>query len=201
MGKITVTFDTNLHKIVPVDPTPEMSAAGFCVNEAEHDPSGVYRAMLAAVPDDLPGVVVHSGEPVAWLRDTVDGSFFATTCPACEGYKGKNDPLFTHPPALPDTEWHDGKVETEGMHASAFVKVWGDAGGGDAGRTALAKYAYALGAKSEQDNALAIMRAALESAAKVCDNVNNHDNPMTASDCADAIRAIEPQSIIDGMRK
>jgi hypothetical protein len=32
-----------------------------------------------------------------------------------------------------------------GMHASIFVKVWGDAGGGDAGRIALANYAYALG--------------------------------------------------------
>lgn len=37
-------------KLVPVEPTPKMSAAGFCVSEAEHDPSGVYRAMLAAAP-------------------------------------------------------------------------------------------------------------------------------------------------------
>ena len=29
-----------------------------------------------------------------------------------------------------------------------------------------------------------------ERAAKVCDSVNNHDNPMTACDCADAIRAL-----------
>lgn len=34
--------------LVPIEPTPAMSAAGFCVNEAEHDPAGVYRAMLAA---------------------------------------------------------------------------------------------------------------------------------------------------------
>ncbi len=27
-----------------------MSAAGFCVNEGEHDPAGIYRAMLAAAP-------------------------------------------------------------------------------------------------------------------------------------------------------
>jgi hypothetical protein len=38
-------------KLVPVEPTPAMSAAGFCVNEAEHDPAGVYRAMLAAAPE------------------------------------------------------------------------------------------------------------------------------------------------------
>ena len=36
--------------LVPVEPTPEMCAAGFCVSEAEHDPAGVYRAMLAAAP-------------------------------------------------------------------------------------------------------------------------------------------------------
>lgn len=32
-----------------------------------------------------------------------------------------------------------------GMHASIFAKVWGDAGGGDAGRIALADYAYKIG--------------------------------------------------------
>jgi hypothetical protein len=31
--------------------------------------------------------------------------------------------------------------------------------------------------------------AALERAAEVCEGVNNYDNPMTANDCADAIRA------------
>lgn len=29
-----------------------------------------------------------------------------------------------------------------------------------------------------------------ERAAKVCDSVNNYDNPMTASDCSDAIRQL-----------
>jgi len=37
-------------RLVPVEPTPKMSAAGLCVSEAEHDPAGVYRAMLAAAP-------------------------------------------------------------------------------------------------------------------------------------------------------
>jgi len=35
-----------------------------------------------------------------------------------------------------------------GMHDSIFVKVWGDAGGGDAGRRKLADYAYALGKRA-----------------------------------------------------
>ena len=37
--------------LVPQDPTPGMSAAGFVVSEAEHDPAGVYIAMLAAAPE------------------------------------------------------------------------------------------------------------------------------------------------------
>ena len=35
---------------------------------------------------------------------------------------------------------------------------------------------------------------ALEEAARVCDGVNNHDNPMTARDCADAIRALKEKT-------
>ena len=34
-----------------------------------------------------------------------------------------------------------------------------------------------------------VAAAEREACAKVCDSVNNYDNPMTASDCADAIRA------------
>jgi hypothetical protein len=37
-------------KLVPIEPTPNMAAAGFAVSEAEHDPAGVYRAMLVAAP-------------------------------------------------------------------------------------------------------------------------------------------------------
>jgi len=32
----------------------------------------------------------------------------------------------------------------------------------------------------------------LEEAARICDSVNNYSNPMTANDCADAIRALKP---------
>lgn len=35
---------------------------------------------------------------------------------------------------------------------------------------------------------------ALEEAASICDRVNNHDNPMTARDCADTIRALRKAS-------
>jgi hypothetical protein len=48
-----------------------------------------------------------------------------------------------------------------------------------------------------RDEADEVVRAALaqaermgmERAAKILDSVNNYDNPMTANDCADAIRA------------
>jgi hypothetical protein len=36
-----------------------------------------------------------------------------------------------------------------------------------------------------------VRAAALEEAADICDRVNNYDNPMTAGDCADAIRALK----------
>lgn len=50
--------------LVPVEPTPEMCAAGFCVSEAEHDPAGVYRAMLAARPA-APAPVALTDEQIA----------------------------------------------------------------------------------------------------------------------------------------
>lgn len=34
-----------------------------------------------------------------------------------------------------------------------------------------------------------VAAAEREECAKICDSVNNYDNPMTANDCADAIRA------------
>lgn len=40
--------------------------------------------------------------------------------------------------------------------------------------------------------ALAVKNEALEAAAKVCDSVNNFDNPMTAGDCANEIRRLKP---------
>lgn len=36
--------------MVPVKPTHKMTAAGFAVVDAEHDPEAVYTAMLKAAP-------------------------------------------------------------------------------------------------------------------------------------------------------
>lgn len=73
--------------MVPREPTPEMCAAGFCVSEAEHDPAGVYRAMLSAVPqqqaepvatiqpEQIVRIIDQKVEPVAYvIRSLRDGS-------------------------------------------------------------------------------------------------------------------------------
>ena len=39
------------YKLAPVEPTPAMCVTGFLVSEAEHDPAGVYKAMLDAAPE------------------------------------------------------------------------------------------------------------------------------------------------------
>lgn len=49
------------------------------------------------------------------------------------------------------------------------------------------------------ERAKRIAEAVIEAAAQICDGVNNHDNPMTASDCADAIRALDLDAIIASM--
>lgn len=43
-----------------------------------------------------------------------------------------------------------------------------------------------------------VRNAALEQAAAICDSVDNYANPMTAKDCADAIRALKTQADKDG---
>lgn len=51
---------------------------------------------------------------------------------------------------------------------------------------------------SPQSSAEDVRNAALEEAAAICDSVDNHANPMTARDCADAIRALKTQADKDG---
>lgn len=49
-----------------------------------------------------------------------------------------------------------------------------------------------------QASAEDVRNAALEEAAAICDSVDNHANPMTARDYADAIRALKTQADKDG---
>jgi len=53
-------------------------------------------------------------------------------------------------PAQASSEPTDSCYAHEGMHGSHFAKVWGAAGGGDAGRAALAEYAFNIGKRAAQ---------------------------------------------------
>ena len=105
MSKITVTIDTDLCKVVPVEPTGDMLEAFKTKYKAgdfwKERIVGAISDMLAAVPVELPGVVAHNGEPVAWWIHESDQIFIggAHDKPFASAWK----PLFTHPPAQPDT--------------------------------------------------------------------------------------------------
>lgn len=69
---------------LPIDErTPAMSAAGFCISEAEHDPAGVYRAMIAARPQGaaatMPPVCEPTLQQFRWISPTGETSHWQDT--------------------------------------------------------------------------------------------------------------------------
>lgn len=87
MAIVTKSFDDAVYKLAPIQQTDDMIIAGFesvpCygftdINEVEnyeamsgcqqaaHRAKLCYAAMLAATPTNLPDVITHSGEPVAF---------------------------------------------------------------------------------------------------------------------------------------
>lgn len=62
----TVTYPTDKYKLVPIEPNDEMQIDGQEALEDCDESGAVYRAMIAAVPDTLPGVIEHSGEPAVY---------------------------------------------------------------------------------------------------------------------------------------
>jgi hypothetical protein len=99
----TVSFDPAEYRLVPITSTTAMDrAAENIVDMDDTDAERIYEHMLAATTDTLPGVVVHSGKPCGWLEKSANFSdtwFLAYSLnPAAETI-----PLFTHPPAQPDT--------------------------------------------------------------------------------------------------
>ena len=101
-----------------------------------------------------------AGENGAWVCDCIDNADRSTV----GGIAGERNAAFiagANPAAVlalialarraqPEGEAPQADLEqlNGGMHDSIFVKVWGDAGGGDAGRRKLADYAYALGKRA-----------------------------------------------------
>lgn len=130
--KRTITIDMGLAAIVPVNPTPTMCAAGFVVNEAEHDPSGVYRAMLTVSPSYPTGVVEHSGEPSAWWAKAT-GAFYLSEESMRRDVKERNHgvtELFTHPPEQPDIKALKARIDelevlNDQLHDAIYAKTLG----------------------------------------------------------------------------
>jgi hypothetical protein len=113
----TVTFNPATHKVVPVEPNDAMQVAGAqairfdtTVLNKLWTGNAVCRAMLFEVPDTLPGVIEHSGEPVAWIDEVGQLVVLEKFIKQHIGYVYEGSaipeawqPLFTHPaPAQPD---------------------------------------------------------------------------------------------------
>ncbi|MBR8435702.1 hypothetical protein KDW37_33625 [Burkholderia cenocepacia] len=100
------------YALVPIEPTPEMSSAGFVVPEAEHDPAGVYRAMIASAPRyqilteeggwlDVPQAYYERFKSDATLTRAItaappppapasyDGNHVENHCPECSQYESE----------------------------------------------------------------------------------------------------------------
>lgn len=105
----TITYDDAIYKLVPVVPNYEITMAGIKAHAlipSRIDCLNYYVAYLAAVPDTLPGVIEHDGEPVAVAipceyktRDGhIDGKSVTLLCLDGTTEIGQNElPLFTHP--------------------------------------------------------------------------------------------------------
>lgn len=76
MGKITVTIDTDLHKVVPKSLSRNLCIIAADAGEINGAPMSAfcfetaYIALMNNLPDTLPGVAVHSGdtERLDWLE-------------------------------------------------------------------------------------------------------------------------------------
>ena len=105
----TITFDPAVYKLVPIEPTEEMLREGRYSSDlpSSSDISfrDVYQSMHAAMPDDMPGVVVHSGEPCGWRKFKTDecGENYTAYSDDEPKVMGRWEPVFDHPPAQPDT--------------------------------------------------------------------------------------------------
>lgn len=227
MGKITVTMDTDLHKVVPLTPSTDML----------EDYGTGYSDILGRIPGTLPGVVVHSGEPAAFA--TQDGFIFYGSEPPDRIYKGLTE-LFTHPPAQPESElltlldkaaslmteaalsedgadpdqmldcvasirgtFADiGKTTLEAQFENLWEQIRVAAGFAPDDEFSLSKAVARLVASAQPDTE-AIVRALLDAAATCADEwvieyVDHDHAPYTVGA---KLRAIDKQAIIDAVTK
>jgi hypothetical protein len=103
----TVSFDPAVYRLVPVKLYPEMRQAMQTVNNSLEDKeyAAIHEEMLLSLPAALPGVVEHSGDAVGYGNSKEIAESNDTMRTVCSYKTGFCDvPLFTHPPAQPDTE-------------------------------------------------------------------------------------------------
>jgi len=180
----TVTFDPTVYKLVPVEASEETIQAAC-------DASCLYRidaeraveAGIDAVPDDLPGVTVHSGEPAYFL-----------------GIDRK--PLYLHPapsPSQPSAEALKSRIAE--LEAKLEVDTRHSYDGIDCRNVTIKMLEDQL---ASQPSAEAIVQAALEAAEHACNEMHYNwrwdDEPDSDSgprSCAAAIRALPLQQIIE----
>lgn len=149
----SVTYDETKYVLVPFIPTQDMINDARQYSALSHATfEGRYNAYISARPDDLPGVVMDTGEPVAWLHHTSVGNLIFHSASYVRDYNVDTacmQPLFTHP--APD--------------------------------------------------AIAIVKAALEAAEKIVTDLGDRADDSGTWVYVDAIHAISPQSVLDGLNK
>lgn len=99
----TIAFDEAIYRLVPMAVTEEMAEAAMFAAGERKSIGAKIAAAIATVPADLPGVVECSGEPCGY---TVIGNglqYFTHSAAVASQWPGAV-PVFTHPPAQPDTE-------------------------------------------------------------------------------------------------
>ena len=101
MTMVTKSYDDSIYKLVPIEPTDEIltSTVEAGLNTTLN---GIYCAMIGAVPTDLPGVITHSGEPVAYSHKNFPKSVISKTAKDEEILDMEMwcIPLFAHPPQV-----------------------------------------------------------------------------------------------------
>ena|SRR5690554_485620 len=93
------------YKLVPVEPTAEMLAAGKHALEAGCYASGIYADMLAAAP-------AVQGEAVAWQLRTQDERLLRSAANSLRGYA--LELMLSH--TLENGEWPDGEEDAKAHH-------------------------------------------------------------------------------------
>jgi hypothetical protein len=155
----TVTFNPATHHVVPIEPMQEMLSAmaecdGYLPGDRDRPTlarwEDYWRMAMSATPDTLPGVIEHSGEPVAWIDEVGQLVVLEKFIKQHIGYVSEGreipeawQPLFTHAaPAQPDAMQPGIKITDEEMDAlRRFDETCEDGEGWDVQKTMMQRLA------------------------------------------------------------